>query len=121
MKKRDINNDIEATAGERESSIYTGTELTQVPIWDSIIIIIQFIIIVFVILDPVALMLLGDCAGAMETRPDVLFVVWNGFIFLDVSLMMNVGDKKKCIVRILHIIVNKHKSAVKASKRKILQ
>lgn len=34
-------------------------------------------------------MLLGDCAGAMEARPDVLLIVWDGLVFLDVPLVQN--------------------------------
>lgn len=32
-------------------------------------------------------MLLGDSAGAMEARPDVLLIVWDGLVFLDVPLV----------------------------------
>lgn len=39
-------------------------------------------------------MLLGNCAGAMEARSDVLLVVRNGLVFLDVSLKTNVQDER---------------------------
>lgn len=79
-------------ARDQYGSIYTDTELTQVPIRDGIIIIIQFIILIFFFLYSIALMLLGDCARAMEAWSDVLFVVWNGLVFLNVPLMTNVRD-----------------------------
>lgn len=65
---------------------YKGIELTQVPIRDGIIV-VQLIVLILVFLDPIALMLLGNRAGAVEAWPDVLLVVGNGLIFLDVPLM----------------------------------
>lgn len=59
-------------------------KLTQVPIRNGIIVIHFIVIVVF--LDPIALVLLGNRAGAVEARSDVLFVVWNGLVFLDVAL-----------------------------------
>lgn len=73
--------------------MYTGTELTQVPIRDSIIIIIQFIILILIFLDPITLMLLGDCPRAVEAWSDVLLTVRNGLVFLNVALMTNVQDE----------------------------
>lgn len=74
-----------------DSSIYTGTELTQVPIRDCIII-VQFVIIIFLFLYPVALVLLGNCAGTVEAGSDVLLAVGNGLVFLDVPLTMNIQE-----------------------------
>lgn len=90
--------------GDLDGSIYTGTELTQVPIRDSIVIVIQFIILIFLILNPIALMLLGNCAGAMEARSDVLLVVRNGLVFLDVSLKKNMQDERHSRMLQLHYI-----------------
>lgn len=67
---------------------HAGAELTQVPVWDGVVV-IQLIIIFVVVLDAIALVLLGDCAGAMEARPDVLLIVWDGLVFLDVPLVQN--------------------------------
>ena len=64
--------------------------LTQVPIRDSIIIIIQFIILIIFFFNPITLMLLGNCAGAVEAWSDVLLVVRNGFVFLNVPLTVNI-------------------------------
>lgn len=66
----------------------SGGELTQVPIGDGVIIVVHFVVFFFLILDAVALVLLCDRAGAMEARPDVLLVVWNGLIFLYVALVV---------------------------------
>lgn len=67
---------------------HAGAELTQVPVRDGVVV-IQLIIIFVVVLDAVALVLLGDRAGAMEARPDVLLVVRDGLVFLDVPLVQN--------------------------------
>lgn len=75
------------------SFIYTGTELTQVPIRNSVII-IQFIILIVLFLDPIALMLLGNCPRAVEARSDVLLVVRNCLIFLNVALTTNVQEDR---------------------------
>lgn len=83
-------------AGDLRGSIYTSSELTQIPIRDSIIIIIQFIIVILIFLYAITLMLLGDRTGAMETRPDVLLVVRNGLIFLNVPLIKTCMMNKIC-------------------------
>lgn len=63
-------------------------ELTQVPVGDGVIVVVHFVVFFLLLLDAVALVLLRDRAGAMEARPDVLLVVWNGFVLLDVALVV---------------------------------
>lgn len=63
-----------------------GAGLTQVPVGDGVVVVFV-IVVVFAVLDAVALVLLGDRAGAVEARPDVLLVVRNGLVFLRVPLV----------------------------------
>lgn len=74
-------------------SMCTDAELTQVPVRNSVII-IQFIILIFIFLNPITLMLLGNCARPVEAWSDVLLVVRNCLIFLNVALMANVRDER---------------------------
>lgn len=67
---------------------HAGAELTQVPVRDGVVV-VQLVIVFVLVLDAIALVLLGDCAGAMEARPDVLLIVWDGLVFLDVPLVQN--------------------------------
>lgn len=85
---------------EQDSSIYTGAELTQVPIRNSIII-IQFIFLILLFLNTITLMLLGNCAGAVKTWSDVLLIVWNGLILFNVPLMANMNTRRS-----LHYTLN---------------
>lgn len=72
-------------AGDLLVSFHTSTRLTQIPIRNSVII-IKFIFLIVIFLDAITLVLLGDCAGTMEARPNVLFFVWYGLIFLNIPL-----------------------------------
>lgn len=74
--------------GNRNIHAARSLELTQVPVRDGVVV-VQLIIIFVLVLDAVALVLLGDRAGAMEAWPDVLLVVWDGLVFLDVPLVQN--------------------------------
>lgn len=75
---------------------FCGTELTQVPIrYSIIIIIIQVIILIVIFLDPITLMLLGDGSRAVEARSDVLLTVRNGFVLLNVTLMISAHGKDR--------------------------
>lgn len=73
---------------------HIGAELTQVPVWNGVVV-IQLVVLFVVVLDAIALVLLGDRSGAMEAWPDVLLIVWDGLVLLDVSLVPNERTSSK--------------------------